>query len=160
MLRKLVRYLLLLLASAGCLAAPVVDGGFEILSVVADRASEDPGRDAMMLAGHLRLETREWILVAEQAVVHGPANRPLSVRLEGSPVRLRGIVTEGDEALEASAPVIEYDRSGNSLLLSGGAVLRQGQQTLRSETIEYDIESGRFQARGGEGVAIEVPPVD
>jgi lipopolysaccharide transport protein LptA len=152
--------LLLLLASVQCHGALVVSGGFEILAVAADRASEDPGREALLLEGHLRLETREWLLEAEQAVVHGPANRPSSVRLEGSPVRLSSIDAEGGDELEASAPVIEYDRSGNSLLLSGGAVLRQGQQTLRSETIEYDIESGRFQARGAEGVTIEAPPVD
>jgi lipopolysaccharide export system protein LptA len=150
----------LLLASVHCHAAPVVDGGFEILNISADRASEDPDREAMLLEGNLRLETREWLLEAERAVVSGPANRPLGVRLEGAPVHLSSIDPEGDDELEASAPVMEYDRATNSLVLSGGAFLRQGRQVLRSATIEYEIESGRFQARGAEGVTIETPPVD
>ena len=158
MLRTLTPCLLLLLASVHCHAAPVADGGFEILSISADRASEDPDRDAMLLEGNLDLETHEWLLQAERAVVNGPANRPSSVRLEGSPVLLRSIAAEGDDDLEASAPVIEYDRSTNSLLLSGGAFLSQGRQVLRSATIEYDIESGRFQAHGAEGVTIEAQP--
>ena len=158
MLRKLIPCLLLLSVALHGHAAPVADAGFAILNISADRASEDPDRDAMLLEGNLLLQTREWLLQAERAVVSGPANRPSSVRLEGSPVRLRSIAAEGDDFLEATAPAMEYDRSANSLLLSGGAFLRQGRQVLRSAIIEYDIESDRFQARGAEGVTIEVPP--
>jgi lipopolysaccharide transport protein LptA len=158
MIRRLTPYLLLLLASLQCHAAPVADGGFSIVSISADRASEDPNRDAMLLEGNLHLQTHEWLLQAERALVHGPAHRPLSVRLEGSPVHVRSIATRGDDDLEASAPVMEYDRSTNSLLLSGGALLRQGRQVLRGDIIEYDIGTDRFRARGAEGVTIEATP--
>ncbi|MGD9021505.1 MAG: LptA/OstA family protein [Lysobacterales bacterium] len=160
MLRRLAPCLLLLLASAQCHAAPVAAGGFEFLNVSADHASEDPDRDALLLRGNLRLQTHEWLIRAELAIVHGPTNRPSNVRLEGSPVNLRSVDTEGDDDLEASAPVMEYDRSNNSLLFSGGAFLRQGRQVLRGDIIEYDIGTDRFRARGADGITIEALPDD
>lgn len=150
----------MLIAAMQCHASGVGDGVFEILNVSADRAGEDPVSDILFLSGNLRLETREWVLLAESAVVYGPANRPDRVLLEGSPVRLQTIGESFGEldALEASAPVMEYHRAGDRLVLSGGAVLNQDRQVIRSEVIEYDIEPGRFRARGDGGVLIEVPP--
>lgn len=158
MLRSFI--LCLLMAAMQCHAAPVEGDAFEILNVSADRAGEDPDREVLRLAGNLRLETREWVLEADSALVYGPANRPERVVLTGAPVRLQTIGDSPAETdpLAASAPLMEYRRSEDNLVLSGGAELRQEGQVVRSEVIVYDIEPGRFHARGDGGVLIEVPP--
>ncbi|MGB5485973.1 MAG: hypothetical protein WBN06_01130, partial [Lysobacterales bacterium] len=66
----------------------------------------------------------------------------------------------GRGQIKATAPVVEYLRDANLLLLSEGATLMLGDEVVRSAHIEYDISTNRYQAGGDDGVMIEVPPID
>ena len=97
---------------------------------------------------------------SEKALVHGQADRPDKVRLQGSPAQflIRSTDNGNHGPVEASAPVIEYLRNSNSLKLSGGATLKLDDEIIRSTEIEFDIDTEQYSAGGHDGVSIEVPP--
>lgn len=104
------------------------------------------------------MRSGDWRLESERAIVYGQPDRPDRVFLNGSPALflISRHPGEDQETVEASAPMVEYQRSGNLLRLSGGAVLKMDGEIISSGMIEYDIETDRYRAEGADGVMIEV----
>ncbi|MGA9574355.1 MAG: LptA/OstA family protein [Lysobacterales bacterium] len=144
------------------MAAPLGAGAFDMISISADEASEDEEPGILHFHGHFLLRSKDWNLTADVATVYGKPDKPDRVILEGSPARF--LVSRADSAelgqIEAAAPVVEYSRADNLLLLSSGATLMLGDEVIRSRHIEYNISTNRYKAGGTDGVLIEVPPVD
>ena len=153
---------LFLLMLAPCMASPSADGAFETIRISADEASEDIQPGVLHFKGHFLMQSHDWQLESGRATVYGPPDRPDRIYLEGSPARF--LVSrndnEGQGAVEATAPVMEYLRSTNLLKLSGGAMLKLDREVIRSTVIEYNISTERYRAGGADGVMIEVPGVD
>jgi lipopolysaccharide transport protein LptA len=151
-----------LLVLSPCKASPLDDSAFETISISADEASEDIQPGILHFSGHFLMQSRDWQLESGRATVYGPPNRPDKIYLEGSPARFLVNRSNGEEggAVEATAPVVEYLRSTNMLVLSGGAMLKLDDEVIESTVIEYDISTDRYRAGGADGVKIEVPPVD
>lgn len=147
---------------APCTAAPLGTGSFDMISISADVASEDEQPGILHFAGHFRLLSNDWNLTSDAATVYGNPDKPDRVILEGSPARFlvnRSDSTDTDQ-IEATAPVVEYSRADDLLLLSNGATLMMGGEVIRSRYIEYNISTNRYKAGGADGVLIEVPPRD
>lgn len=153
---------LLTLTGFPCLAAPLGDRTFEAISIRADSAREDERPGILHFEGDFQMRSSDWQLESAKAVVHGSPNRPDRIHLEGAPAHFHISPSEesGGNPIEAVAPVVEYRRDTGSLLLSGGATLRLGEEIIRSTYIEYDIEANRYRAGGEDGVFMEVPPID
>jgi lipopolysaccharide transport protein LptA len=145
-----------------CMAAPLGAGAFDMISISADAASEDAQPDILHFSGHFLMRSDDWNLTADEATVYGSPDQPDRVVLQGSPARFR--VNQSGSArpgqIEAEAPVVAYSRADNLLLLSSGAILKLGDEVIRSRQIEYNISTNRYQAGGTDGVLIEVPPVE
>lgn len=153
---------LLTLTGFPCLAAPLGDRTFDAISIRADHAREDERSDILHFEGNFQMRSSEWQLGSASAVVHGSPNKPDRIYLEGAPAHFHVSPSDesGGEPVEAIAPVVEYRRDTRTLLLSGGALLRLGEESLRSTYIEYDIDANRYRAGGDDGVLMEVPPID
>ncbi len=132
-----------------------------MISISADEASEDEQPGILHFNGHFLMQSTDWQLTSEEATVYGSPDKPDRVYLEGSPARF--LINLNDQEnrgqIKATAPVVEYLRNGNLLMLSGGATLMLGDEVIRSTHIEYDINTNRYRASGSDGVLIEVPPV-
>jgi lipopolysaccharide transport protein LptA len=133
-----------------------------MISISADVAREDEQPGILHFTGHFRMLSDDWNLTSDAATVYGNPDKPDRVVLEGSPARF--LVNRGDSAdtdqIEATAPVVEYSRADDLLLLSNGATLMMGGEVIRSRYIEYNISTNRYKAGGADGVLIEVPPGD
>ena len=151
-----------MLVVSPCTATPLGEDAFDTISISADEAIEDELPGILHLQGHFLMRSSDWHLTSERATVYGNPNRPDRIYLEGSPARFVVIRTDKAERepIEATALVVEYIRETNQLRLSGGATLMVGDEVIRSENVEYDIDTNRFQAGGNDGVLIEVPPAD
>ena len=153
---------LLLLMSCICNAAPFGEGAFDMISISADEASEDEQPGILHFIGHFLMQSTDWQLTSEEATVFGSPDKPDRVYLEGSPARF--VINRNDlknqGQIKAAAQVVEYLRDDNLLTLSGGATLMLDDEVIRSNHIEYDINTNRYRAGGTEGVLIEVPPVN
>lgn len=145
-----------------CLADPFVDRTFDAISIRADQAREDERSEIIHFEGNFQMRSSEWQLESARAIVHGSPNKPDRIYLEGAPAQFHVSPSDesGGEQVEAIAPVVEYRRDTRSLLLSGGAMLKLGEEIIRSTYIEYDIDASRYRAGGEDGVLMEVPPID
>lgn len=153
---------LYLLVIAPCLASASGDNKFATIRISADEASEDTQPGILHFKGHFQMQSNDWRLESTLATVYGPPNRPDRIYLEGSPALFLVSMdeNEGQGVVEATAPVMEYQRSTNLLTLSGGAMLKLDGEVIRSTVIEYNISTDRYQAGGADGVMIEVPGAD
>lgn len=143
-----------------CIAAPLGEVSFDMISISADEASEDEQPGILHFKGHFLMLSDDWQLTSAEATVYGSPDKPDRVLLAGSPARFVVNRAEGMEQgqIKATALVVEYLRDANRLLLSDGATLVLGDEVIRSAHIEYDISTNRYQAGGTDGVLIEVPP--
>ena len=143
----------------GVLASDIV---IETISISADEAYEDTEPGVLHFSGHFLMQSQDWRLESAHATVHGQPDRPDRVLLQGSPARFLITRSQGDgqNRVEAAAPVVEYQRSDNLLKLSGGAMLKLDQEVIRSKLIEYNISTDRYRAEGVDGVMIEVPATE
>ena len=143
-----------------CIAAPLGVDAFDTISISADQASEDVLPGILHLKGNFLMRSTDWHLTSAKATVYGSPNKPDRVFLEGSPARFLVLRsdTPGKEPIEAIATVIEYYRDTNRLSLSGGATLMLGDEVVRSNSVEYDIDTNRYKTGGNEGVFIKVVP--
>ncbi len=159
-MKKAVIYCWLMLMITPCGAALLGQDAFDTINISADEAFEDEQPGILHLNGHFLMQSRDWQLTSATATVYGNPSKPDRIYLEGSPARF--IVHPTDNTaqypVEAVAPVVEYLRLSNKLMLSGGAVLTLGDEVIRSATIEYDIGTNRYHAGGTDGVLIEVLP--
>jgi len=153
---------LLVLLALPCIASPSGDRVIETVSISADEASEDVRPDILHFKGHFIMQSRDWQLEAVRATVYGQPDQPDKVHLEGAPARflINRAQSTGLKTVEATAPVVEYQRSSNTLKLSGGAILKLDNEVIRSKVIEYNISTDRYRAEGSDGVKIDVPPTD
>lgn len=132
------------------------------VSIRADAAWEDERPGIVHFSGHFLLKAAEWSVSAEKATLYGDLDDPDVIVLEGSPAHVlvqrqaKGVARE----VSASAPQIEYQRQSRIIKMTGGAELREKQEVLHSDEIEYDIEHDRYRAGGAEGIFIEVAPGD
>jgi len=151
-----------LLMYQACMAAPLGEGAFDLISISADEASEDEQPGILHFRGHFSMRSDDWNLDAETATVYGNPDRPDRVLLEGSPARFVVKRTGGmqPDQIVADAQKVEYSRADNMLLLSSGATLKLGDEVIRSRRIEYNIGTNRYTAGGADGVQIEVPPIE
>jgi len=143
-------------------ALPLGDRVIETVSISADEAYEDIRPDILHFKGHFIMRSRDWHLEAVRATVYGQPDKPDKVHLEGAPARfqINRDQSTGLNTVEATAPVVEYQRSTDTLKLTGGAMLKLDDEVIRSTVIEYNISTGRYRAEGADGVTIEVPPPD
>ena len=160
-MKKSITWCLLMSMSCLCGAAPLGEGAFDMISISADEASEDEQPGILHFNGNFLMQSTDWQLTSEEATVYGSPDKPDRVYLEGAPARF--LINQNDREnqgqIKAAAPVVEYLRDDNILMLSGGATLMLDDEVIRSIYIEYDINTNRYRAGGIDGVLIEVPPV-
>ena len=139
-------------------AERIKPGPEDTINITADQAWEDTEPDTVHFRGHFEMRSNQWQVTAEQATLRGALDAPDHVTLVGSPaeISLSRTVNEQPEPIAAQALQIAYSRETNSLILSGGASLSQGDNTLSSEIIEYDISNDRFRSRGENGAQMKV----
>jgi len=143
-----------------CIAAPLGERSFDLISISANEASEDEQSGILHFKGDFLMLSDDWQLTSTEATVYGSPDKPDRVHMVGTPARFVVNRTDGAQQgqIKATALVVEYLRDANLLVLSEGATLILGNEVIRSAHIEYDISTNRYQAGGTDGVLIEVPP--
>jgi lipopolysaccharide transport protein LptA len=133
-------------------------GREDVVSIRADKAWEDIAPDTVHFEGHFEMQVRDWLVLADRAILHGKLDDPDHFVLEGSPARLELSYTLGErtQVVRGEASKIVYDRNAAQISLSGDAHMGQGDTMLLSNEIDYDITTGRFRTQGETGMNIRV----
>lgn len=165
------RFILSILLTAGLTAgswaieAPDLEPG-ETMVIRADQAWEtraattdgSRGPRSLHFEGNFRLDAPDWFIRADSATLQGTVDDPESIKVTGAPARVWMVDENGVTNVDATAAAIEYLRSSNLLKLRGNAVLAEQSNTMRSSSIDYDLNERRLVATGEGGVEIVTMP--
>lgn len=151
--------------AAYAIEAPDLEAG-ETMVIKADQAwetRETPKDGSAMVRslhfkGNFRLDAPDWFIRADAATLYGAVDDPKSIAVSGNPARVWMIDENGATEVDATAANIEYFRHNDRLKLNGNAVLEEQRNTLRSSSIDYDLNARRLVATGKGGVEIVTMP--
>jgi len=104
-----------------------------------------------MLAGHVIITQGTLEIRADRIVFRQNADNTLSATAYGNPVALRQKRDGVDEYYEGYAQRLEYDGSKELVELFDNALLRRGQDEIRSNYVSYNTATELFKAEGRPG---------
>lgn len=110
--------------------------------ILSDDSTLKLRRNVQIVQGSLNIQ-------ADAADVSTRGGEIARVVLTGEPARMRQVDDAG-QPMNARARRIDYDLSGNSVVLTGGVEIEQPRGNLSGERVVYDLDSGQINA-GGEG---------
>jgi lipopolysaccharide export system protein LptA len=103
------------------------------------------------LSGNVIITQGTLTLRADRIVFRQNADNSLSATAFGNPVAIRQKRDGVDEYYEGYAQRIEYDGSKDLVELFDNALLKRGQDELRSNYISYNVAAELFKAEGRAG---------
>lgn len=123
----------------------IIDAAYADATLAQD--SESVLKNVVISQGTLRI-------AADVATVTRRAGEITRVLLEGKPASLQQENDNGAR-MQARANRIDYDTTGESVVLTGAVEVEQGADTMRGERITYDLKNGQLNA-GTEGSRIRM----
>ena len=103
------------------------------------------------LAGHVIITQGTLEIRADRIVFKQNADNSLSATAYGNPVALRQKRDDVDEYYEGYAQRLEYDGSKELVELFDNALLKRGQDEIRSNYVSYNTSTELFKAEGRAG---------
>ena len=103
------------------------------------------------LAGHVIITQGTLEIRADRIVFRQNADNTLSATAYGNPVALRQKRDGVDEYYEGYAQRLEYDGSKELVELFDNALLKRGQDEIRSNYVSYNTATELFKAEGRAG---------
>jgi lipopolysaccharide export system protein LptA len=103
------------------------------------------------LAGHVIITQGTLEIRADRIVFRQNADNTLSATAYGNPVALRQKRDGVDEYYEGYAQRLDYDGSKNLVELFDNALLKRGQDEIRSNYVSYNTATELFKAEGRPG---------
>lgn len=120
------------------------------ISVEADSAELSQERNVSVYRGNVRLERGPLVLTGDRLVINrNPETNRIRATLTGTPARAdyQDPSAEGQPVV-ATARRIAYVTGQELLELEGGAEIRRGEDSLKGESVRYEIPLARIQAEG------------
>lgn len=128
------------------------------IELAADSVDIDEARGTSVYRGDVDLRQGSMRLRADVVTVHQQGRKPSRIVAEGGPVRFEQSSSEGPVKGEANR--LEYEVDSENLVLSGNALLVQGQDSMRSDRIVYDrvksVVKAGAAAQGKQRVRISI----
>lgn len=145
------------------LAAPAValeSDREQAIELAADSVDIDEGKGVSVYRGDVDLRQGSIRLRADVVTVHQDKRRPSRIVAQGRPVRFQQQSAKG--LVKGEARQVEYEVASENLVLSGDAVLVQGNDRMRSDRIVYDrvrsVVKAGAAAKGKQRVQISIQP--
>lgn len=126
--------------------------------VRADEAWEDDSQRALHFRGGVDVHASDWAITADSASLYGDLEDPHLVVGEGMPARLKLFRVGDEDGIEAEGRHIEYWPTEDVIRITNQAVLVIGRRTLRGNFVQYEVQTKRFTAGGGERVRVQSLP--
>ena len=116
-----------------------------------------------LLTGAVEIRQGSLLIQAASGEVHQPGQGAEVTRvvLEGEPATLEQALDNAAGQMRASARRIDYDRAGDTVVMTGGVRIEEPRGTLTGERVTYNIAQGRIQGQssGEDGrVRFVIPP--
>jgi lipopolysaccharide export system protein LptA len=134
-------------ASAGERPVPgLAEMGSRPIEIVADRLSADSARNSVIFEGNVTARQGDVTLSADRLQAeYSPGTRTIEKIVAEGNVR---VTQENREARAAHGVFYNMEQR---IVLSGGAEMIQGEDSLKGETVTIFLRENRSQVAGGEG---------
>ncbi len=126
------------------------------IEINADQAEHSDQDGVTHWRGNFSMVQGSLRVTADRATVYQRDNEVERILLHGTPATLRQQLDGDAGSTEAEAQQIDYLRGRDTVLLTGSVEVRQPRGTLRSESMTYDIGSGRLTGGGTEGGRVQM----
>ena len=140
-------------------AAPLAPDKNQPIELAADSVDIDEAKGVSVYRGDVDLRQGSIRLRAVVVTVYQVGRRAGKVVAEGRPVKFEQRAEKGP--VKGEARKVEYEVKSENLVLSGDAVLVQGQDSMRSDRIVYDrvrsVVKAGGAAQGKQRVRISIP---
>ena len=130
----------------------------QAIELAADSVDIDEAKGISVYKGDVDLRQGSIHLRADQVTVHQQGRKTSKIVAEGRPVHFEQQSAKGP--VKGEAHRVEYEVGSENLLMAGDAVLKQGQDTMRSDRIVYDrvksVVKAGAAAQGKQRVKISI----
>jgi lipopolysaccharide export system protein LptA len=150
------------------MAGPVLLAALAALAMVPSASAEKADRDKPInfsgdtgdanlqarggtLSGNVIITQGTLTLRADRIVFRQNADNSLSATAFGNPVAIRQKRDGVEEYYEGYAQRVEYDGAKDLVELFDNALLKRGQDEIRSNYVSYNVAAERFKAEGRAG---------
>ena len=130
------------------------------IDVRADSSEFDEKTGRQSLTGNVEITQGTMQISADFIAISLENNALSKIEGRGSPIRFTQ-ENEAGELMQGEASEIIYDAIKGTLILKGGASLKQPRQTMTSEQIFFDSQTQKVSAEGGGSdgrVSIQIQP--
>jgi lipopolysaccharide export system protein LptA len=157
--RTRLRVLTLGLALCATPALALKDDDKQPMLIEADNVELDEAKSTSVYVGNVQVDQGSMRLLANHVTVyHFDDRRVKYIIALGEPVNYKQDLDGEDGEMRAFAKRMDYDAEKDELILTGDAILIQGEDRLASERIVYDRASERMRAGGSGRVKIKITP--
>lgn len=118
------------------------------IQIQADSAELNEGKGVAVYDGNVILEQGSLIIRSHTLTVFTEQKKVNRVLATGAPATYQQKLEEDKPEVKAQANVIEYHPRSNTLVLTEGALLTQGENQFQGQRIEYDINKQILSAVG------------
>ncbi len=132
----------------------------DAIIVSAGEAWETEDGGAMYLRRDVVLRAPDWRIRADRGNVIGKLEDPELIVADGNPARIFVSREADEEPFEASSRHIEFDPNNDAVELKGEALVEKGRESIRSQTIDYDLDKDTFSAGDDGRVRVVTTPED
>ena len=153
----------LMLAGMLSLAAPdalaLKDDDKQPMLIEADKVELDEAKSLSVYIGNVQVDQGSMRHLADRVTVHHkPDRRIKTVVAEGAPAKFKQLLDGDQGEVHAFSRQMDFDADKNELVLTGEALLIQGDDRIASDRIVYDRARSRMQAGGTGRVKITLTP--
>lgn len=131
------------------------------IKITAERADLEQ-RETALYRGNVRLTAQGLELRGDRLELRQPAAGQFQATLTGKPARLHHAGEADVPPITASAGRIVYDTRLQLITMTGGVQLERGADSVRGESLRYDLASRRISASGTDSrqvqIVIQPPP--
>ena len=132
----------------------------DAIIATAVEAWETEGGGKLYLRRNVELRAPDWRIQADRGSMIGKLEDPELIVADGDPARIFFSRDGDEEPFKGESQHIEFDPSDDAVKLKGGALIKKGRESIRSRSIDYDLDDDTFTAGDDGRVRVVTTPKD
>ena len=132
----------------------------DAIIATAGEAWETEDGKSMYLRRNVELRAPDWRIEADSGKMDGRLEDPELIVADGIPARIFVNREADEEPFEGESHHIEFEPRIDAVTLKGEALIRKGQESIRSQSIDYDLDEDTFSAGDAGRVHVITTPKD
>ena len=118
----------------------------DTIAATALEAWETEDGNQLHLRHNVEITAPDWRIEASSSTLVGKLENPDLIRADGSPARIFVVREDDEKPFSGRSLHIEFNPHEDTVRLTGEAVVEKGRESIRSQSIDYDLDGDTFIA--------------